>query len=233
MESLKEVVKKTPLVGPVAKSLLILFKKGSFPGSQKYWESRYTSGGTSGAGSYGKLAEFKAEVLNAFVREHQLHSILEFGCGDGHQLSLSKFPAYIGLDVAKTAIQFCKERFQDDATKSFFLYDPDSFLDRHSVFRSQLVISLDVIYHLTEDRIFELYMRHVFSAAERFVIIYSSDMEMNPFLQMPHVRHRRFSAWVESHLPEWKMLRKVPNKYPFTGDNQTGSYADFFIYQRI
>jgi SAM-dependent methyltransferase len=206
-----------------------LFK---FGGSQKYWEKRYAMGGTSGAGSYGKWAEFKAQVVNSFVRDYKIPSVIEFGCGDGNQLSLANYPVYIGLEVSKTAIKLCKERFKNDETKSFFLYEPDCFVDRCSVFRAELALSLDVIYHLVEDRTFELYMNHLFSAAKKFVIIYSTDTDINRPFQAPHVKHRNFFEWIKKNLPEWNLLRKIPNEYGFGRDNQTESFADFFIYEK-
>ncbi len=203
-----------------------------FQNSRKYWESRYAGGGTSGAGSYGKWAEFKAEVLNAFVKDHGISSVIEFGCGDGNQLSLAGYPAYIGLDVSGTAIKLCIDRFSGDKTKSFFLYDPDCFADPLSVFKAELALSLDVIYHLVEDRIFELYMKHLFSAAQKFVIIYSSDTDVNCLLQRPHVKRRCFSEWVKTNLPEWKLLRIIPNKYPVKSVREAGA-CDFFIYEKL
>jgi hypothetical protein len=58
----------------------------SFPGSAEYWKERYAAGGSSGAGSYNKLAEFKAEVINDFVVRNQVQTVIEYGCGDGNQL---------------------------------------------------------------------------------------------------------------------------------------------------
>src|SRR5438874_1182973 len=123
----------------------------NFPGSASYWEQRYRSGGDSGAGSYGRLADFKAEILNRFVASHGVESVIEFGCGDGNQLSLARYPNYIGLDVSASAIQMCKKRFVEDSSKSFFLYHPDCFVDRQGIFASDLSMSIDVIYHLVED----------------------------------------------------------------------------------
>ena len=65
-----------------------------------YWENRYERGLTSGAGSYGRLAHFKAEVLNEYVNQNKILSVVEFGCGDGAQLSLAKYANYIGLDLS-------------------------------------------------------------------------------------------------------------------------------------
>src|SRR5262245_42492336 len=70
-----------------------------FPGSARYWQFRYKEGGSSGAGSYGRLAQFKSEVLNKLVAHQDVKTVVEFGCGDGNQLLTARYPQYIGLDV--------------------------------------------------------------------------------------------------------------------------------------
>src|SRR5262249_52775171 len=70
---------------------------GEFKSTGDYWDSRYRRGGNSGAGSYGRLAEFKAEAVNRFVRENHILSVVEFGCGDGAQLELAQYPRYTGM----------------------------------------------------------------------------------------------------------------------------------------
>jgi ubiquitin C len=67
--NLKKFIKSIPVVGPTAARLsqLPVFARArrlAFPGSGSFWETVYREGGTSGPGSYGRLAEFKAEVLN-------------------------------------------------------------------------------------------------------------------------------------------------------------------------
>jgi len=102
--SMKTIIKRTPVLRDIARQLyskLVTSKKRMkpFPGSREYWTLRYSIGGNSGAGSYGKFAEFKAEVLNAFVATHDTKSIIEFGCGDGNQLCFVNFPNYLGFDI--------------------------------------------------------------------------------------------------------------------------------------
>ncbi len=80
----------------------------SFISSAKYWIDRYDSGGNSGSGSYDELALFKAEELNKLVQNEKITKIIEFGCGDGNQLSLSQYPAYIGFDISPKALDLCK-----------------------------------------------------------------------------------------------------------------------------
>ncbi|HFK5799472.1 TPA: hypothetical protein ACG0L7_003353 [Enterobacter hormaechei subsp. oharae] len=55
-----------------------------FRHSAQYWDDRYRLAGNSGAGSYGRLADFKANVLNDFVAREKIGSVAEFGCGDGN-----------------------------------------------------------------------------------------------------------------------------------------------------
>lgn len=226
----KELVKRVPLVRTLARRALDLYSKATFPGSTDYWRQRYAQGGNSGRGSYSQFAEFKAETVNGLVRECRIQSIVEFGCGDGAQLALGAYPRYVGLDVSPGAIQLCRRRFAADRTKSFFLYDSECFVDHGGLFCAELSLSLDVIYHLTEDRVFEAYMTHLFGSATRFVLIYSNDDERPS--RAAHIRFRRFSEWVGRQAPAWSLHQRIPNRFPFTGDERTGSPSEFFLYSR-
>lgn len=198
--------------------------------TRSYWERRYRGGGTSGPGSYGRLATYKADFLNDFVIRECVRSVVELGCGDGHQLSLARYPSYIGLDVSRTVISACVARFRDDQTKSFFLYDADAFCDRQRLIHADLAMSLDVVYHLVEDHVFEAYMKTLFAAADRFVIVYSSNHDET---LAAYIRHRRFTDWVERNASAWRLRERVPNPYPYdpARPNDT-SFADFFVFQR-
>lgn len=96
-----------PVVGGALVRGLAVIRVRRFRGSEGYWEERYAGGGTSGSGSYGHLAAFKAEVLNRIVADRGAASVLELGCGDGSQLALASYPTYVGLDVAPTAVRLC------------------------------------------------------------------------------------------------------------------------------
>ncbi len=198
-----------------------------FPGSTSYWEIRYARGGSSGAGSSGRLAEFKAEILNGLVQEHAIRSVIEFGCGDGRQLMLATYPNYIGLDVSKTAIRTCQSHFRQDSTKSFYLYDPGTFVDNAHLFQADAAISVDVIFHLVEDEVFAQHMRHLFGSAKRFVVIYSSNSAQPS--RTRHERPRIFTDWIDRNLSDWHLLSTVPNRYP-SWDDALGSASEFYIY---
>jgi hypothetical protein len=218
--TVKDVIRPIPGV----RQLSLLRERLGFTGSADFWERRYARGGTSGQGSYGALAHSKADFINAFVRRNGIQSIIEFGCGDGNQLSLADYPSYIGLDVSRTAIEMCKDRFADDLGKSFFLYDSSYFVDRAGLFKADLALSLDVVYHLVEDSVFEAYMVHLFGAGNRYVVVYSTNEVMHD--DAPHVRHRCFSSWIDSNCSGWR-LREVAD-----GAASGPRRADFSVYQR-
>ena len=195
--------------------------------SAAYWEQRYRAGRTSGTGSYGRLARFKAEFLNAFVAEQGIGSIVEFGSGDGAQLELAHYPAYVGVDVAESVVHNCRAKF---AIKPNYRFYTAAEFDRAS--KAELTLSLDVIYHLVEDEVFEQYMNGLFDVSTRFVIIYSSNSEDE--VGAAHVRRRRFTDWVSRNRRDFALTETVPNRYPFDpGDPDNTSQADFYVYSRV
>lgn len=196
-------------------------------GSAKYWEERYASGGNSGIGSYGKLAEFKAEILNTFIRDNSIKTVIEWGCGDGNQLRLAEYPSYIGFDVSLKSIQICSELFRNDHTKSFIYCGEDNFSTDK---QADLSISLDVIYHLVEDSIYNTYMHRLFTSSKKYVCIYSCNDEDDN--NANHVKHRRFTDWIEKNLSGWKLIIHIPNKYPYDPMEAESSWSDFYFYEK-
>lgn len=197
--------------------------------SAMYWNDRYINGGTSGFGSYGQLAEFKAKTINRFIKDEEISEAIEFGCGDGNQLSLFHIPFYIGVDVSPCVIEKCKERFKDDDSKKFltneeFLVDP---------VYADVTLSLDVIFHLIEDEAFEQYMRTLFSFSNKFCIIYSSNEPVHD--DAIHVKRRIFTQWIQENIADWHLSQIIFNDFPSDGhrNSKLTSLSDFYIYKRI
>lgn len=191
-----------------------------------YWENRYKNGGNSGAGSYGQLAKWKGQIVSNFIREKNIKSIIDFGCGDGNQLKYIEIPkwcTYVGVDISETAIEICKQKhpFYEYYTKNM----------THKYFRfAELVISLDVIFHLTTKNDFTDYMDDLTDASERYIIIYSSngDKLENP---ASHLKDNRFTDYMEK--TEFELIRKIENKFPYDPNNTINtSISDFYIYQK-
>lgn len=235
MSTIDDWLRSLPLVGPLGRRLRRALRRGgaaqeAFPGTAAYWQARYAAGGDSGAGSYGRFAEFKARVLNALFDELQLRTVIEFGSGDGNQLTLLRVADYTGVDISAEAVARCRERFAGQAGRRFMtLQDYDAATPPP---RAECTLSLDVVYHLVEDTTFETYMRRLFDAATRVVVVYSSNHDEAVQADGSHIRHRRFTRWVDEHAAGWRLLRHVPNEHPFRGDYRTGSFADFFVFVR-
>ncbi|MGZ5374787.1 MAG: class I SAM-dependent methyltransferase, partial [Aeromicrobium sp.] len=203
--------------------------KAAFAGVAPYWEKRYAEGGASGAGSIGRLAEFKAQVLNEFVQQHPIQTILELGCGDGSQLALARYPSYVGVDLSSTAVERCRRLFASDPTKCFFhASERDGYAGTYD-----LVLSLDVIFHLVEDEVYKRYMSDLQRYAGKYIIVYSSNYDDDP--ERPwalHVRHRKFSDDFDRLPEQWVLLKKIDNPYAFDPeDKENTTFADFYFYE--
>lgn len=228
MGGLRKFVRSIPVVGDAlaaAKGRFVTANAPEFRNSAQYWEDRYSFGGNSGAGSYNRLAAFKAEIINQFVRDHSIKSVVEFGVGDGAQLALADYPSFVGIDVSQTIVDKCRSRFAGDPTKQFYVSG------QHPPLAADLSLSLDVIYHLVEDPVFETYMTKLFEAATRHVIVYASDMDQH--WPSKHVRHRNFTRWIDSNISGWRLRERIPNRYPYDPNDQDHtSFADFYIFER-
>lgn len=208
------VVKHTALEG-IDREFYEHWNHAEFPGTAKYWEHRYSSGGSSGFdGDYAKL---KANTINSFIKANDVKSVIEFGCGDGEQLALIDCPLYTGFDISRTAVQMCCNKFRDDKSKWFGL------MPNCNGHHAELGLSLEVIYHLVEDDLYNNYMNKLFEASRRFVIISSSDFDSE---QNHHERRRNFTTWIEKNKPGWKLTETVANT------NKVTSLSDLYIYER-
>ena len=176
--------------------------------SKDYWENRYKQGKNSGTGSRGVLADYKASIVNQLIKEHSIQSVLDFGCGDGYQANLIKCPSYVGVDVSGKALELCSSL----PGKTFKLRPTE---------KAELTLSLDVIFHLTEDKDYNRYIKELFDYSTNLVIIYSTNLKYPG--AVPHMRHRRFS---EREPPHFTLIQYIPNKYPSLTN------SDFYVYQK-
>ena len=181
---------------------------------KEYWDERYRAGFTSGAGSYGELATFKADTINTFIEENSVRSVIEFGCGDGNQLKLMHYPEYLGMDIAPAAVEKCRKTFSGDDSKSFNLYSPESFSDNGSI-HADLVVCLDVLYHIIPENDYIKTLDDIFSRSENFVILYT-DIDMfksRTYHEGAHVRHRDTLSYLKKY-QNFTIDKIIPNKYP-------------------
>ena len=230
ISKMKAVLKKSPIIKKMVWA--VRGCRGGVPAiefvnSSQYWNDRYTHGGTSGAGSYGRLAKFKADFLNEFIAMNNIASVVEFGCGDGAQLELAQYPSYVGCDVSPQAVKICAEKFAGRAGYEFhelgYSHPKEGQFD--------LALSLDVIYHLIEDDVFDKYMRRLFCASDKYVIIYAYNFEKN--YKAKHEKGREFLKWCQVHAGNWILVQKMEQKYPYNAeDPDNTSQSDFYVFKK-
>ena len=196
-----------------------------FPGSNSYWNLRYKFGGTSGAGSYGEEMAHKSQFLIDFISENNILSVIDFGCGDGNQLSNIQVSKYVGFDVSDVAIRQCRVLYAKDPTKDF------RNITQYDGERAQLALSLDVIYHLVEDALFDEYLARLFAAADQYIIIYSSNDNSRSAHQSRHVYHRCFVEIALERFPSFQ-LKSAPLRSQTLGGALPGR-ASFFVFERV
>lgn len=183
-----------------------------------FWENRYKVGGNSGAGSYGEYAKYKAEIINNYVQKYEIKTISDFGCGDGNQISLLKgFGSYSGYDISEFIVKKCREKFSD-LPMAFFN-------DINNMPAAELTLSLDVIYHIVDEKEYEKYLSCLFDKSKRFVLIFSSNHDNNNHGAKEYIHHRKFTDWVEKNYKDFKLVEEL--------ENFLQTSAKFFLYERI
>lgn len=216
------MLKKIILKIPFLRNLAIIVYKHTLFNATNYWDKRYLEGGDSGRGSYGRLAEFKANILNDIIKKYNINSICEFGCGDGENLKLYKIKDYTGYDISDKIINDNKLKFKEF---NFLNYNKDFILKFFDC-----TISFDVIYHLVNKEVYRLYLERLFMSSNKYVLIYSSNFNSVDF-ENPHIRHREFTKDVPKN---FVLIKKISNKYPYDDkDPGNSSLADFYLYKKI
>ncbi|NBD25800.1 class I SAM-dependent methyltransferase [Paenibacillus glycinis] len=189
-----------------------------------YWENNYKGGGTSGSGSIGELAAFKADVVNKLVAQYGIRRVMEFGCGDGHQLSLMQYPQYLGLDISPSAIRLCAEKYAVDGSKSFMLYRPGMFVNRGFV-EADLTVCLDVLYHITDEDDYRATLRDLFSPRPRVVVLYTRLTRDNAPQVIETIQDRDVFHYLAA-IQDYYVEEVIPQRH------KELSSADFIILRR-
>jgi hypothetical protein len=130
------------------------------------------------------------------------------------------------LDVSSTIVASCKEKFKSDSNKRFIHYKPGDFVSDDST-KSDLALSLDVLYHIVEENNYFTHLKDLFSLGKRFVIIYSTNFYLE---ETEHVLHRKFTEDVLRLFPDWMLVGHIKN--PFPGNGEQESMADFFVFEK-
>ena len=66
------------------------------------------------------------------------------------------------------------------------------------------------------------------------IILYASKSLRAGVAAWAQKRHAAGAAVTKViNLAEWKPTKHIPNKYPYSGNDQKGSFADFYVYEKV
>jgi hypothetical protein len=152
--------------------------------AKDYWDSRYSSGGDSGYGSYDGQLTKKLHWLDNL----SVHSIFEIGCGDfnfGSNL-LKQYPSasYTGYDISDYII---------DKNKRDYPYH--EWIKRGPFPDVDLTLCIDVLFHVLDDNEYSTLLINLHQQL-RFgkylaVTAYEYDTPKNQEYDK-HIKHRKF-----------------------------------------
>lgn len=192
---------------------------------ESYWENRYRNGGISGSGSYGTLGEFKARIVNQLIQEHNIDSVIDWGCGDGNIVSKIRAIDYLGVEISHTAISICKKRCLGDQHKNFI------HLAQALNPKAELTLSLDVLQFQNTNEIYKKHLEDLFTSSAKWVIIYAPNQQER---YSDFVVCRNFVKDIESYYPNFQLYRHIPNEYPYSPENpKQTSHSEFFIFKKL
>lgn len=196
----------------------------TFKGSTQYWVDRYANGGNSGAGSNGRLQDYKAKFINEFIQHQGITSVLDMGVGDGSFAKMVMVDKYHGYDISNDVIRKCNDMSTMGIINNRYTFGVSPIF-------ANLVLSLDVIYHLTEDEVYYDYLQDLFQYSTKYVIIYG--YEHNDGKTWAHVKPRFFTLDIQKAFPEWELVAMHHPPYTWDeNDKANTTKSRFYIYKK-
>jgi hypothetical protein len=179
-----------------------------------YWNRRYREGRTSGAGSEGEEGAYKARYVSEFIRDNEIASVIDWGCGDGQVLALVDLHGalYHGVDCSRTIVDRMSRKFPEHSFS----------IDEGTQPTAELALSMDVLFHLPSDHDYIEYLNSLFGRARRFVVIYATNYAGGRTAR--HVFRREFTPDIAERFPKWE-LKTVETPL-------REGLASFFVYEK-
>ena len=188
---------------------------------RRYWNRRYKRNLGSGSGSRGALAQYKVEFINDIFERLEVGSCLDFGAGDGFVASGLQARQLEVTDISKVARKQLSTEYGLRVVHPFCL----------NLKRYDMVISLDVLFHITSQKEFLRYMRKMTAMADRYILIYSA--VKLPLSRIPeHMANNDFMSFMHTER-EWKILEEFDSPHSFdSAKPHTTSPSRFVLYEK-
>lgn len=183
-----------------------------------YWDRRYRDGRSSGAGSEGAEGAYKAAYVSDFIVRNNVATVVDWGCGDGQVLKRMKLPktSYTGVDVSQTIVDRMREKFPQ-----YRFVGPSDDHNWEDAYRMSM--SMDVLFHLPDDRDYFEYLDYLFNSATRHVVIYATNTQDGRTAR--HVFRRKFTDDIAERFLDWELKTAEP---PIRD-----GLASFFVYGKV
>jgi SAM-dependent methyltransferase len=126
------------------------------------------SGELSGGGSYGRVADQYIAFLTAFIKEHDVRSVLDIGCGDfniGARIA-PQVARYFAIDVSARIIDRNRSRFASMSNVEFRQVNACT----EPLVQTDLVTVRQVLQHLTNAQI-EMILKNIERTSPQFTLV--------------------------------------------------------------
>jgi len=176
--------------------------------TKSYWENRYLQGGNSGYGSYGQEAAMKATMINHWIKEFDIKTIQEIGCGDGNNLLMYNVRMqYTGYDISPKAIELCRLKTKNIRNTLMYYFTTEL---KDIDYDADLCLCLDVWFHQLEEKDFQDLCTLLFVTGKwKYIICYTTDSNSQ---LMPdgtpmasHMFQREFLSKVQEY-SQWEII---------------------------
>lgn len=151
--------------------------------SKEYWNNRYKGGGNSGYGSYGEQLNKKLNWLKGL----SVNSITDIGCGDfnfGKNL-MEIYPKadYFGFDISEVVVAKNKQ-----------LYPQFTFSSEGIVPQADLVLCIDVLFHLLDDAEYERMLVSLEKVWTKYLVVtaYERNEDLGNHVKIRNFDYKRF-----------------------------------------
>lgn len=149
---------------------------------ERYWERRYSSGGTSGARSVGDGKKWKWSIVDKYVPS--LNNVLDVGCGDLYFWEGRDCGDYTGLDVSKTIIE------KNIKKHPGWVFTHRRAESRIEGLKKEVVVCFNVLFHIMSTETYTEILRNL--------CYYSSDyIFVNNWIENPFTKKYQIKKCIE------------------------------------
>jgi len=140
---------------------------------KEFWNKRYKSNPEkgSGPGSRGEYALKKQEIVRNIIKEKEIKSVLDLGCGDLYWIKDLNIQHYTGVDYSDVIIERNKQLKPE---WNFMVFD---FSKEDLDLKADLVLLIDVLIHQREKKSYLQVWKNTLNNAKRVILVSSWEKE--------------------------------------------------------